>query len=91
MATVEDIFLAALDEASDYKRDRAECCADCADQSCGTCQHRLDAASAYESLAARLMRAMESAVAEKQTPQPADGTPRKRVQPEAVADREAGQ
>lgn len=85
------IILAALDEASDYKRDRAECCADCADQSCGTCQHRLEVARSYESLAARLMRAMESAVAEKQPPQPADGTPRNRVQPEAVADREAGQ
>ena len=84
-------ILAALDEASDYKRDSAECCADCADQSCGTCQHRLDAASAYESLAARLMRAMESAAADKPPPQPADGAPRNRAQHEAAADREAGQ
>ena len=84
-------ILAALDEASDYKRDRAECCADCADQSCGTCQHRLETARAYESLAVRLMRAMESAVAEKSSPQPADGPARSRVQPEAAADREAGQ
>jgi hypothetical protein len=84
-------ILAALDEASDYKRDRAEYCADCADQSCGACQHRLDAARSYESLAARLMRAMESAVAEKSLPQPVDSAPRNRVQPEAAADREAGQ
>ena len=84
-------ILAALDEASDYKRDRAECCADCADQSCGTCQYRLDAARAYESLAARLMRAMENSVAEKPSPQPTDGAPRNRVHPEAAADREAGQ
>ena len=84
-------ILAALDEASGYKRDRAECCADCADQSCGTCQHRLEAVHAYESLAARLMRAMETAVADKPPPQPADGAPRNRVQSEAAADREAGQ
>jgi hypothetical protein len=84
-------ILAALDEASDYKRDRAECCADCADQSCGTCQHRLDVARSYESLAARLMRAMESAVAEKSSPQPTDSAPRNRAQPEAAADHEAAQ
>ena len=84
-------ILAALDEASDYKRDRAECCADCADQSCGTCQHRLEAAEAYESLAVRLMRAMESSVADRTPPQPADAAPRDRIRPEAVAEREAGQ
>jgi hypothetical protein len=37
-------ILMALDEAADYKRDRAGCCADCADQSCGLCQHRLGTA-----------------------------------------------
>ena len=82
-------ILAALDEACDYKRERAECCADCADQSCGTCQYRLDAARAYESLAVRLMRAMESTVAEKPSAQPADGA--RWLQPQAAADREAGQ
>jgi hypothetical protein len=85
------IILAALDEASDYKRDRAEGCTDCADQSCGTCQHRIETARAYESLATRLMRAMETAVAEKPSPQPADSAPRNRAQPEAAADREAAQ
>ena len=84
-------ILAALDEASDYKRERAECCADCADQSCATCQHRLETARAYESLAVRLMQAMENSVAEKPPPQPADGAPRSRLQPQAAADREAGQ
>jgi hypothetical protein len=84
-------ILAALDEACDYKRDRAECCADCADQSCGTCQYRLDAARTYEGLATRLMRAMENSVAEKPSPQPTDGAPRNRAQPKAAADREAGQ
>jgi hypothetical protein len=84
-------ILAALDEASDYKRDRAECCADCLDQSCGTCQYRLETARAYESLAARLMRAMENSVAEKPSPQPAGGGPRNRLQREPAADREAEQ
>jgi hypothetical protein len=84
-------ILAALGDASDYKRDRAEVCADCADQSCGTCQHRLDAARSYESLSVRLMRAMESAVAEKPPAQHADGVPRNRLQATAAADREAGQ
>jgi hypothetical protein len=84
-------ILAALDEASDYKRDRAECCADCADQSCGTCQHRIEAADTYDSLAVRLMRAMESSVADRTPPQPADAAPRDRIRPEAVGEREAGQ
>ena len=83
-------ILAALDEASDDKRDRAECCADCSDQSCGTCQYRLESARAYESLAARLMRAMENSTAQKPSPQPADGALRNRVHPETAADREAG-
>ena len=43
--------LAALDDAAQYKRDRAETCADCADQSCTTCQWRLHAADAYDQLA----------------------------------------
>jgi hypothetical protein len=84
-------ILAALDEASGYRRDRAEGCADCADQSCGTCQQRLDAARGYESLAARLMRAMERDAIEEPSPQPADNTPRNRAPPEAAADREAAQ
>jgi len=81
-------ILAALDEACDYKRERAECCADCADQSCTTCQYRLETARAYESLAVRLMRAMETA-AEKPLAQPADGA--RGLQPQATADRDAGQ
>jgi hypothetical protein len=83
-------ILAALDEAADYKRDRAESCADCGDQTCGTCQYRLEGARAYESLAARLMRAMENSAAEKPSPQSADGELRNRAHREAPADREAG-
>ena len=37
-------LLAALDDAAEYKRDRAETCADCAGQFCTTCQWRLQAA-----------------------------------------------
>ena len=48
------ILLAALDDAADYKRDRAETCADCADQSCTTCQWRLQAAGAYDQLAGQM-------------------------------------
>lgn len=83
--------LSALGVAADYKRDRAECCADCADQSCGTCQYRLDAARTYEGLAVRLVRAMDAAVLEKPSPQAANGAVAKRVQPETALDREAGQ
>jgi hypothetical protein len=85
------IILAALDEASDYKRDRAGSCTDCADQTCGTCQYRLEAARGYESFAARLMRAMENSAADKRSPQPTDGALRHRAQPEAAAEREAEQ
>ena len=46
-------LLAALDNAADYKRDRAETCADCADQSCTTCQWRLQAAGPTTSWPAR--------------------------------------
>jgi hypothetical protein len=55
-ADASTIF-AALDEAADYKRDRAATCPDCTDQSCGTCVYRLHAAQAYDDAAARLQRA----------------------------------
>ena len=45
--------VAALDIAADYKRDRAEMCADCPDQSCPTCQSPLRDAQAYDRMAAR--------------------------------------
>jgi hypothetical protein len=44
-------LLAALDDAAEYKRDRAETCADCTDQSCTTCQWRLQTADTYNQLA----------------------------------------
>jgi hypothetical protein len=53
-------LLAALDDAADYKRDRAATCADCADQPCTTCQWRLHAADAYDHLAAQMIQATEA-------------------------------
>jgi hypothetical protein len=84
-------ILSALDEASDYKRDRAAGCADCADQSCGTCQYRLDAARAYEGLATRLQHAIDGITPDRPSPQPAAGSPGHRIRPEAAPEREAGQ
>ena len=54
-------LLAALDDAAEYKRDRAATCADCADQSCTTCHQRLRAADAYDQIAAQIIQAAEAA------------------------------
>jgi hypothetical protein len=53
-------LLAALDEAAEYKRDRAATCADCADQSCTTCQWRLQAADTYDQMAAQMIQDAET-------------------------------
>ena len=54
-------LLAALDDAAEYKRDRAATCADCAGQSCTTCHQRLRAADAYDQIAAQMIQAAEAA------------------------------
>ena len=41
------------------KRDRAELCADCTNQSCPTCESRLRDAQAYDHLSAQLIQAAE--------------------------------
>jgi hypothetical protein len=88
-ATEAKTLVAALDDAADYKRDRAETCADCADQSCGTCQWRLHAAQSYDHLAAKLLQTAEaSSAATAQQPAP-DRSPGARSQPQTTADREA--
>jgi hypothetical protein len=82
------ILLAALDDAAEYKRDRAGTCADCADQSCTTCQWRLQAADAYDQLAGQIMHAAEASAARQHAsghPAPASGGPH------TAADMEAGQ
>jgi hypothetical protein len=81
-------LLAALDDAAEYKRDRAETCADCTDQSCTTCQWRLQAADAYDQMADRMIHAAEASAtrhrASGHAAPPGAG-------PHAGADPEAGQ
>ena len=74
-------LLIALDIAADHNRDRAELCADCADQSCPTCELRLREAQAYDRLYVQLDQ-QPDASATASHPEPA-------AQP--AADREAGQ
>ena len=76
-------LLVALDIAADYNRDRAELCADCADQSCSTCELRLREAQAYDRLYTQLTQQAD-ATATATHPEPA-------AQPQPAADREAGQ
>jgi hypothetical protein len=81
-------LLAALDDAAEYKRDRAETCADCADQSCTTCQWRLQTADAYDQIAGQMSYPAESSAAPQHTPgHPAPPS----AGPHAAADKEAGQ
>jgi hypothetical protein len=78
-------ILIALGVAAEYKRDLAEVCADCAGQSCTTCQHRLRDARVYDRLADRIYNG----------PGPAGrsepGADRPGADPAAAKDKEAGQ
>ena len=58
-------LLAALDDAAEYKRDRAQTCAD---RSCTTCQWRLQAAEAYDQMAVRMIHAAEASTARQRAP-----------------------
>jgi hypothetical protein len=75
-------LLAALEDAAEYKRDRAETCADCTGQSCTICQWRLPAADTYDQLAEQMMRAAGASAARPRAPgygaADADGPPRGR-------------
>ena len=76
-------LISALIIAADYKRDRAELCADCADQSCPTCEWRLRDAQAYDRVHGQLIQSAEASAATAAShPEPA-------TQP--AADREVGQ
>jgi hypothetical protein len=81
-------LLAALADAAEDKRDRAETCADCAGQCCPTCQWRLQAAEAYDQLAGRMIHAAEASADRERPPDhpapPSDS-------PHAAAGKEAGQ
>ena len=79
--------LTSLDLAADWKRDRTEMCADCADQSCFACQLRLREARTYDQLAVQLLHDEQAArnlrrQAELHAPP---------SQPGLAADKEAGQ
>jgi hypothetical protein len=80
-------LLAALDDAAEYKRDRAETCADCAGRSCTTCQWRLQAADAYDQIAGRVIHAAEASAPQRAPGQPAPPG----AGPHAAAGKEAGQ
>ena len=81
-------MLAALDIAADYKRDRAEMCTDCPDQSCPACQTRLHDARAYDQMADQMLQAAEAAPAAHHGQAEPAGPPR---QSRLAADKEAGQ
>jgi hypothetical protein len=81
-------LLAALDDAAEYKRDRAGTCADCADQSCATCQWHLQAADAHDQMAGQMIHAAEASTARQHAPGPA--APPSAGSPAAVG-KEAGQ
>jgi hypothetical protein len=82
-------LLAALDDAAEYKRDRAETCADCTDQSCTTCEWRLQTAGAYDQLAEQVTQDAEASASAtgNACPTTAPGT----GGPHSAADPEAGQ
>ena len=76
-------LLVALDIAADHNRNRAELCADCADQSCPTCELRLREAQAHDRLYAQLTQQADAS-ATASPPEPA-------AQPQPATVREAGQ
>jgi hypothetical protein len=80
-------LLAALDEAAEYKRDGAETCADCTDQSCTTCQWRRQAADTYDQLASQVIHTAEAAARQYTPDHPAPPS----AGPHAATGKEAGQ
>ena len=82
-------LLAALDDAAEYKRDRAETCADCTGQSCTTCEWRLQIAGAYDQLAEQMTQAAEASAPATRQRVPDLGA--RHWVPHSAADPEAGQ
>ena len=82
---------AALDIAADYKLGQTTTCADCADQTCLTCQSRLRDAQAYGQMAVQMLQTAE-ATRTANSYQPEPGSPADPAsRPHLVADKEAGQ
>ena len=59
--TLKSTVLTSLDLAADWKRDRAETCAHCPDQSCFVCHLRLKEARTYDQLAGRILHDEQAA------------------------------
>jgi hypothetical protein len=82
--------LTSLDLAADWKRDHAETCADCPDQSCYACQLRLQDARTYDQLAAQLLHDEQATRDARRQPGLAH-SPMPPLQPRPAAEMEAGQ
>ena len=82
--------LTSLDLAADWKRDHAETCAYCPDQSCYACQLRLQDAHTYDQLAVQLLHDEQAARDARRQPGPAS-SPMPPLQPHPAAEMEAGQ
>ena len=76
--------LTSLDLAADWKRDRAEMCADCTDQSCYSCELRLKEARTYDRLAVQLLH-------DEQAARSHPGLAGPPLQPQPASERQAGQ
>jgi hypothetical protein len=82
--------LSSLDLAADWKRDHAETCPDCPDQSCYACQLRLQDARTYDQLAAQLLHD-EQATRDARSQPGLARSPTPSLQPHPAAEMEAGQ
>jgi hypothetical protein len=81
----------AFDLAADYKRNLAETCADCTNQSCETCRTRLRDAETYDRLADRIMlHRLTTRPAGQSEPEPHDPASSPDLS-DPDADQEAGQ
>jgi hypothetical protein len=63
-------LLTALDEAADYKRDRAAACTQCTDRSCTTCQRHLQIADTFDWLAVHMVRVDVATAVPQHAPDP---------------------
>jgi hypothetical protein len=79
--------LTSLDLAGDWKRDRAQTCADCPDQTCFACQLRLHEARACDQLAVQLLRDEQAARTARRQARPRAP----QSQPGLAAGKQAGQ
>ncbi len=83
-------ILTSLDLAAEWKRDHAETCTYCPDQSCYACQLRLHNARTYDQLAVQLLHDEQATRDQCHQPGPAT-SPTPPMQPHPAAEMEAGQ